>query len=224
MESQHLQELESEFARAQEARAKAKNAIRLLEKELLPRYQAELSDTEVVIRQKQRAHDQADRLVESARIAGLRDKSQRRVARRNVHGEEAKAAREKRDGLLTAIHLLKVQITWLKVEFDIPSRNARYFALRHQLLVALQEVERDDPVAQKQKRDYIRYAKLPRSIVPDDVLVYAEHDRRVVHLFYGGKQSFDGPGISPDGQGHGHVVLVVGNWDPYYPKFKRLPE
>lgn len=82
-----------------------------------------------------------------------------------------------------------------------------FAAARHKMMVALMELEREDGTAQDRKARYISAAGLPLELACDSVLHYLEGSK--VHLFYGGTVSPTGHGESPDGRGHGHVILTA---------------
>lgn len=223
MASSRLHDLEVAFFEAKEARSRAKNTIRLLTEMKDEIRKQWLADAKKA-RENQALHDQVDVLYDRNLKGGRYIKAYEKKVRRNSFGNEAQAARIERDRLKLELTQLEDQIAWQKKDFNIQGRSARYYKLRHQMMEERKLVEQGDVAALEVKRAYMKYARILQCVAPADVLYYTENGNRRVHLFYGGKASFDGPGNSPDGVGHGHVIIGVGKWEPYYVKFTRPPE
>ena len=98
-----------------------------------------------------------------------------------------------------------------------------FAAARHKMMVALKEFEKGDDSARDRKARYMRALRILSRFTHDDVLYYTEGSR--VHLFYGGTVSPTGHGESPDGRGHGHVILTArdGGKEGYVISYHRKP-
>jgi hypothetical protein len=98
------------------------------------------------------------------------------------------------------------------------SRNneteATFCIARRNIMQAIQRLEEQDAAALIQKARYMSLARLPSELKFDEVLYYLD-GRRKIHLFYGGHQS-------PDGYGHGHVVLTK-RGEKYTVVYRREP-
>jgi len=94
-------------------------------------------------------------------------------------------------------------------------KEAAFCNARHNIMMALLKLQEVDVPALIKKARLMSLAGLPSELNFDDVLHYVEGLRRV-HLFYGGE-------LSPDGRGHGHVVLVEWGADRYTIVYHRKP-
>lgn len=220
MVSPHLQGLVVLFRAAKEARARARNQVRLME-EYLSELEIKRREAQATANAHQHAHDLAHRLYLRARIAGMHAKAQKKAEKRDLHGRAAKAARIERDKYQAQIDDGVVQQAWLEAEVDVPTHDAHFYDLRHQMMLARQEHECGNAEALERKRAYMRAADIPADIKPDEVLYYP--DGRNIHLFYAGGKDFYDNGTSPDGVGHGHVMLRRNRQNVYYPDYTRLP-
>lgn len=169
----------------------------------------------------QRAHDLAQRLVDRSLVAGRKEKAAGKIEKRDEHGQKAKAARALRDTFDPMISDAEQQLAWLIPVMAAIEQGTQYYELRHELMLARRQQERGNPDALELKLRYMRYARIPKDISPDDVLYYRID--RTVHLFYGGEKDFYGPGTSPDGVDHAHIMLALNKQNRYYVKFSRLP-
>lgn len=102
-----------------------------------------------------------------------------------------------------------------------PRVESDYCLARHHMMMALLAVEDGSASALIRKVRYMSCADLPSEMDSDRVLYYREHE--TVHLFYGGEQSPTGEGESPDGRGHGHVVLIKEDEGGYRVDYHRKP-
>lgn len=96
-----------------------------------------------------------------------------------------------------------------------------YCVARHRMMVALLAVEDGSVSALVRKVGYMSLAELPPEMDSDSVLYYRAYEK--IHLFYGGGLSPIGEGESPDGSGHGHVVLVKSGGGEYQVEYHRMP-
>lgn len=103
-----------------------------------------------------------------------------------------------------------------------PHTEQAYCLARHYMMKALAELDEGDISALRQKVRYMTAANLSSSMDADGVLYYCENEK--VHLFYGGRLAPPGDGLSPDGKGHAHVVLVKDGRGGFYVEYHRKPE
>lgn len=93
-------------------------------------------------------------------------------------------------------------------------KEAAFCAARHNIMMRLLKLQEEDAPALIQKARLMSLARLPSELKFDEVLYYRD-GRKGVHLFYGGRES-------PDGRGHGHVVLT-GRGEKYTVVYHREP-
>ncbi len=134
----------------------------------------------------------------------MRRKFEARFAQCRLYGQDARAARVKRDEVSEAMAQIRAQIN--SKEAELAYRMRHYCDVRHQYMEAIYEAEKSSPEAQAQKIKYLDAGQLLGIVEPEEVRYYV-HDRlngtlSEVHLFYGGADA-------PDGDGHGHTVLHV---------------
>lgn len=144
-------------------------------------------------------------------------------SRRDLLEEQAAHRRKlpKKDhGELLRVRDLFRSMEALDIERDRTVEND-YCVARHRMMVALFALEAGDAAALVRKVRHMSRAVLPEEMDSDDVLYY--RDGRKTHLFYGGGLSPTGDGASPDGVGHGHVVLIEDNVGYFRVDYHRKP-
>lgn len=221
MEWPFLADLEAEFQLAKSSRSGARSIIHTLDElqeELCQ--QADAAEQEAKACQTRR--DQAHQLMVRNRVARRFEKARQKAEKRNNHGAAAHDARVAYRQLRNQISQLKEQSAWLKIELDIQRREKHYYMIRHHMMEKRQQAESNNEAALEAKRTYMISAGIPISVAPEDVLYYT--DGRRVHLFYGGTTSPTGSGVSSDGLGHGHIVLIKGASGVYRVQYSRDPQ
>ena len=146
------------------------------------------------------------------------------LTNRRDHLEELAAHRrrltKKDHSELMRVRELLRNMEALGIERD-RTAESNYCLARHRMMAALLALEAGSASALIRKVQYMSRAVLPEDMDSDEVLYY--RDGRKTHLFYGGGLSPTGDGTSPDGVGHGHVVIIESDAGYFRVDYHRKP-
>lgn len=164
----------------------------------------------------QAAHDQMQKHADT-RLTRIKKQKKRRkrlisnIVRRNQHGERAKALRAEYLAEQAKLHEAQELQRTAERTYGLHQANRTYYNARHLYMLAISLAEADDAAMAERKLDLMRRADIPPGYGPQDVWYYeySYGGRTKIHLFYGGTVAPMGDDMSPDGDGHGHVELLI---------------
>lgn len=220
MESQpQVDELLEEFKKVKERYDGARKRIDPIVARL-HEVQKKITDIEAGLREVNARHNLLNRHIRTQYRRNQNAKAAKKRIRRDAVGDEKsdicktlKACKRIRHDVIEELHNAKAE-----VDYDYNWRH--YYSLRHRLMTVIHVAEHGNEKALQRKLVY-RRSLVAAGFLPDavtiDELLYYEYDGKI-HLFYGGRKSYESNGISPDGHGHGHYVLdaVVHTIDGLY--------
>ncbi len=194
----------------------------------LPDLDTRIKELEKSIVDSQAEHDILQNHADKAFERGAVKKGLAKARRRNEHGEAVKRARTERDALILRRKAVLNEAEALRNLLNLPRLNEGYVVARHHLLRAIVDGDTSD-VARDMKTAWALTAEIPPEFIanPDSIWHYETMNDRgevaEVHFFYGGTTAPTYEGESPDGDGHGHHVLVLRDGKLTL-DFSRLPQ
>lgn len=212
MEPPTLGSLVADFYIAEENRNGACREKRIIS-DLITKMSERIDESTTEINDLQAAHDQMQRHANSSFRSGRIKKARKKVARRNACRKEIADVRSAKSRMMKQLSRLKEQYRRVHGDVGMRALQACYCLARHHMMAKISMLEEADAEARERKLGYMHDAGIPEGVLPEDVYYYIDVDIddwvQVVHLFYGGKKSPTGEGVSPDGAGHGHYILSI---------------
>ncbi len=208
--SPELLQLEADYYSARRARDSARRKVATARAEIPALVnRARLLHQQALVAQA--LHDQQQAHADAAFRKNQQQKGAKKVRQRNHHGQFAREARIERDRIQDEAAALEAQAESLARLLGLYQLNLDFVVARHRWMARLAEEESHDAVLAK--LEYARLANVPDDYVndPGSIWMYAASTKMTVgdvHIFYGGGVSPTGEGVSPDGVGHAHHVLV----------------